>query len=47
MVSSALLTGAEGKASSLSSLPVNFPTNRTAAIGGNSRLLNGESMSIS
>src|SRR4249919_1178944 len=46
IVSSTLLTGAEGMASSLSSLPVSLPTSRTAAIGGNNRLLNGDRSSI-
>jgi hypothetical protein len=42
-----LFTNGDGIASSLSSLPVSFPTSLTAAIGGNSRLLKGESSSIS
>src|SRR4249919_161481 len=46
IVSSILLTGAGGMASSLSSLPVSLPARRTAAIGGNNRLLNGERSSI-
>jgi hypothetical protein len=46
IVSSILLTGAGGMASSLSSLPVSLPARRTAAIGGNNRLLNGDRSSI-
>src|SRR4029453_3629943 len=39
IVSSALLTGADGMASSLSSLPVSLPARRTAAMGGGKRVV--------
>src|SRR5690349_11640189 len=46
IVSSVRFTNAPGMASSLSSLPVTLPNRRTAAIGGKSRLLNGDRSSI-